>query len=110
LQVYKKKTKKHYFILEIYFFFNELSAGVGRTGAYIAIDSLIENINNKKNIDVFNKVLEIRLYRVSMVQNQFQYRFIYEMLNYYYKRGIIHYICYAFLKNYKLIYLIVYLF
>ncbi len=74
------------------FFFNELSAGVGRTGAYIAIDSLIENINNKKNIDVFNKVLEIRLYRVSMVQNQFQYRFIYEMLNYYYKRGII-YIC-----------------
>lgn len=65
------------------------SAGIGRTGVYIAIDNLLENINNKKVIDVFNKVLEIRKYRINMVQNQFQYRFIYEMLNYYYKKGLL---------------------
>ena len=66
------------------------SAGVGRTGVYIIVDTLIENLihNSKcKSVDVFNQVLEIRKHRPSMVQNQFQYRFIYEMLDYYYRNG-----------------------
>lgn len=64
------------------------SAGIGRTGVYIVVDTLIQQLNHRsKHVNIFNKVLEIRRYRQSMVQNQFQYRFIYEMVNFYYKKG-----------------------
>ena len=49
---------------------NIYSAGVGRTGTYIAIETLIERINENKSIDVFNRVIEIRKNRINMVQNQ----------------------------------------
>lgn len=66
------------------------SAGIGRTGVYIVVDTLIQQLNHRsKHVNIFNKVLEIRRYRQSMVQNQFQYRFIYEMVNFYYKKAIL---------------------
>ena len=44
------------------------SAGAGRTGTYIAIDNLINEINQTEHIDVFNAVLNMRRNRKDMVQ------------------------------------------
>ena len=56
------------------------SAGVGRTGAYIAIDSQMERIRVEQTVDVFGHVLQMRQQRNSMVQTEEQYIFIYEAL------------------------------
>ena len=40
-------------------------------------------------IDVFNTVLDIRKNRKTMVQNQFQYRLIYDMIYYYYQKTML---------------------
>jgi len=65
------------------------SAGVGRTGTFIAIENIIEKVHKNMPIDVFNTVLDIRKNRVNMVQNQFQYRFIYDMIYYYYQKTML---------------------
>ena len=44
------------------------SAGVGRTGTYIAIDSLLEMVRRNLEINVFKFVNELREQRVLMVQ------------------------------------------
>ena len=46
------------------------SAGVGRTGAFIVIDAMLESVEHKKVIDVFNYVQLIRTNRISMVQTE----------------------------------------
>ena len=46
------------------------SAGVGRTGAFIVIDAMLESAEHKKVIDVFNYVQLIRTNRISMVQTE----------------------------------------
>ena len=49
------------------------SAGVGRTGTYIALDFLIQFVNNRMledYVDVFNLVLNMRYSRTSMVQSE----------------------------------------
>lgn len=45
-----------------------LSAGVGRTGTYIAIDSLLEMIKSNLEINVFKFINGLREQRVLMVQ------------------------------------------
>jgi len=65
------------------------SAGVGRTGTFIGIENIIEKIHKNMPIDVFNTVLDLRKNRINMVQNQFQYRFIYDMIYYYYQKSIL---------------------
>ncbi|CAF0942939.1 unnamed protein product [Brachionus calyciflorus] len=62
------------------------SAGIGRTGTYLAIEYLAEQLRAKKKIDIYQRVLEMRKYRPKMVQNPIQYRFIYEMLEFIYQR------------------------
>jgi protein tyrosine phosphatase len=47
-----------------------LSAGVGRTGTFIAIENIIEKLHKGIPVDVFDTVLEMRKYRINMVQNQ----------------------------------------
>ncbi|XP_060084479.1 tyrosine-protein phosphatase 10D-like [Ylistrum balloti] len=57
------------------------SAGVGRTGTYMALDQLIQFIDEhdfSEMIDIFDLVLSMRNYRVFMVQTEQQYVFIHD--------------------------------
>ncbi|GBL94852.1 Receptor-type tyrosine-protein phosphatase eta [Araneus ventricosus] len=53
------------------------SAGVGRTGTFIAVDRLMQHLQSKDDIDIYNTVLEMRRYRPHMVHTMEQYVFIY---------------------------------
>ncbi|KAK2148084.1 hypothetical protein LSH36_517g03002 [Paralvinella palmiformis] len=44
------------------------SAGVGRTGSFIAIDRLLQHIKYNSVLDIFSVVLEMRNYRLYMIQ------------------------------------------
>ena len=44
------------------------SAGVGRSGAYIAIDSLLEQAKQEDQVDVFRFTALMRSNRVNMIQ------------------------------------------
>ena len=46
------------------------SAGVGRTGTYVAVDRLLQHIQDHDDIDIYNLVLEMRNYRCRMVQTE----------------------------------------
>ena len=46
----------------------DFSAGVGRTGAYIAIDSLLEQAKQEDQVDVFGFTALMRSNRVNMIQ------------------------------------------
>ncbi|XP_072291738.1 receptor-type tyrosine-protein phosphatase eta [Eucyclogobius newberryi] len=52
------------------------SAGVGRTGTFIAIDRLIFQIERENVVDVYGIVYDMRLHRVLMVQTEDQYVFL----------------------------------
>ncbi|XP_034258810.1 phosphatidylinositol phosphatase PTPRQ [Pantherophis guttatus] len=54
------------------------SAGVGRTGVYIALDHLIQHINDHDFVDVYGLVAELRSERMCMVQNLAQYIFLHQ--------------------------------
>ncbi|XP_075234608.1 protein tyrosine phosphatase 52F isoform X2 [Lycorma delicatula] len=70
------------------------SAGVGRTGTFIAVDLLLRHIELTKKISVFKTVLRLREQRANMVQTEIQYNYIYKSLKHalenplqYFKRG-----------------------
>ncbi|XP_041852414.1 receptor-type tyrosine-protein phosphatase eta isoform X9 [Melanotaenia boesemani] len=52
------------------------SAGVGRTGTFIAIDRLIFQIERENIVDVFGIVYDLRMHRPLMVQTEDQYVFL----------------------------------
>ncbi|XP_022111586.1 receptor-type tyrosine-protein phosphatase mu-like, partial [Acanthaster planci] len=52
------------------------SAGVGRTGAIIAIHALLQQAHAEKTLDIYNFVADMRDHRVSIVQTPVQYTFI----------------------------------
>ncbi|XP_072041064.1 receptor-type tyrosine-protein phosphatase T-like [Amphiura filiformis] len=56
------------------------SAGVGRTGTYLTIDSMLEMAKEKGEVNVPKFVAQIRECRINMVQTAPQYQFIYESL------------------------------
>ncbi|CAF4970384.1 unnamed protein product, partial [Rotaria socialis] len=56
------------------------TAGVGRTGTYIAIDAMIDKIKQEGKIDIYDFVLQMRRERNLMVQTVRQYVFIYRSL------------------------------
>uniref|UniRef100_A0A915PPH0 protein-tyrosine-phosphatase n=1 Tax=Setaria digitata TaxID=48799 RepID=A0A915PPH0_9BILA len=58
------------------------SAGVGRSGTFIALDRLMQCISRNLPLDVFGIVYEMRLDRCHMVQNEQQYIFIHHCLLY----------------------------
>ena len=46
------------------------SAGVGRTGTFIALDYLLDQAKNENLVDVYKVVQRMRSKRVNMVQTQ----------------------------------------
>jgi netrin-G3 ligand len=54
------------------------SAGVGRTGAFIVIDAMLDRIQELDTIDVYGHVSVLRSQRNYMVQTEDQYFFIHE--------------------------------
>ncbi|KAI2564614.1 protein tyrosine phosphatase receptor type O [Homo sapiens] len=54
------------------------SAGVGRTGTFIALDRLLQHIRDHEFVDILGLVSEMRSYRMSMVQTEEQYIFIHQ--------------------------------
>ncbi|XP_053685821.1 phosphatidylinositol phosphatase PTPRQ [Sabethes cyaneus] len=54
------------------------SAGVGRTGTLIALDIIIQRIQQEKKINIYDTVKQLRRQRVKMVQTCEQYAFLYQ--------------------------------
>ncbi|XP_032913334.1 receptor-type tyrosine-protein phosphatase O isoform X1 [Catharus ustulatus] len=54
------------------------SAGVGRTGTFIALDRLLQHIRDHEFVDILGLVSDMRSYRMSMVQTEEQYIFIHQ--------------------------------
>uniref|UniRef100_A0A8D0ENL0 Receptor-type tyrosine-protein phosphatase eta n=1 Tax=Strix occidentalis caurina TaxID=311401 RepID=A0A8D0ENL0_STROC len=52
------------------------SAGVGRTGTFIAIDRLIQQVEMENTVDVYGVVYDLRMHRPLMVQTEDQYVFL----------------------------------
>ncbi|XP_073786318.1 phosphatidylinositol phosphatase PTPRQ isoform X2 [Danio rerio] len=54
------------------------SAGVGRTGVFIALDHLIQHLRDHEFVDIYGLVAELRSERMCMVQNLAQYMFLHQ--------------------------------
>ncbi|XP_012158439.1 phosphatidylinositol phosphatase PTPRQ isoform X3 [Ceratitis capitata] len=53
------------------------SAGVGRTGTYIALDILMQRLKHELKINIYETVKKLRFQRMKMVQTLDQYTFLY---------------------------------
>ncbi|KAK2140056.1 hypothetical protein LSH36_1498g00002 [Paralvinella palmiformis] len=58
------------------------SAGVGRTGTFIALDRLLQTIDEYDAVDIYSIVHEMRMNRPLMVQTKTQYMFVHQCLKY----------------------------
>lgn len=56
------------------------SAGVGRTGAFIVVDGMLDRVREMDTIDVYGHVTVLRSQRNYMVQTEDQYFFIHEAM------------------------------
>lgn len=50
-------------------FFPEFSAGVGRTGTLVALDSLMQQLQDENQVSIFNTVYDLRRQRNFLVQS-----------------------------------------
>ena len=69
------------------------SAGVGRTGAFIVLDSMLERMKKEDNLNIFEFLKQLRAQRVLMVQTQVKsvYRFCIARLLLYYAENAYSY-------------------
>lgn len=63
------------FIINIFSFLflwilKTLSAGVGRTGTFIVLDRVLQQIDTKDTVDIYGCVFDLRLHRSHMVQTE----------------------------------------
>ncbi|XP_022095017.1 uncharacterized protein LOC110981618 [Acanthaster planci] len=56
------------------------SNGIGRTGTYIALDSMLDQMQKERRVDVLGFIYRMRQKRINMVQTLEQYRFIFDAL------------------------------
>lgn len=56
------------------------SAGVGRSGTFIALDRILQHVKFFDFVDIYGIVYEMRKERIAMVQNEQQYICIHECL------------------------------
>ncbi|XP_046565464.1 uncharacterized protein LOC124274202 [Haliotis rubra] len=56
------------------------SAGIGRTGTFIALDYLLDQATAESVVDVFQCVKRLRYQRMNMVQTAGQYEFLHDVL------------------------------
>lgn len=56
------------------------SAGAGRTGCFIAIDTMLDMAENEGVVDIFNCVRELRAQRVNLVQTEVSPKTLYHGL------------------------------
>ena len=56
-------------VLLKFHYFSPCSAGIGRTGTFIAIDNLLEQLEVEKIADVPGAITKMRQRRMKMVQN-----------------------------------------
>lgn len=66
--------------LVFFAFFSKISAGIGRTGTFIVIDQIIDQIKKQGlscEIDIQRSIQIVRSQRSGMVQTEAQYKFVY---------------------------------
>ncbi|XP_069028817.1 receptor-type tyrosine-protein phosphatase beta-like isoform X2 [Embiotoca jacksoni] len=54
------------------------SAGVGRTGTFIVLDRVLQQMDTKDTVDVYGAVFDLRLHRSHMVQTEGQYSYLHQ--------------------------------
>uniref|UniRef100_A0A7N6BKQ2 protein-tyrosine-phosphatase n=1 Tax=Anabas testudineus TaxID=64144 RepID=A0A7N6BKQ2_ANATE len=54
------------------------SAGVGRTGTFIVLDRVLQQLDTKDTVDIYGSVFDLRLHRSHMVQTECQYSFLHQ--------------------------------
>ncbi|XP_055956268.1 receptor-type tyrosine-protein phosphatase kappa [Patella vulgata] len=77
------------------------SAGIGRTGTFIAIDFLIEEAKATGSVDMYECVKQLRYERVSMVQTLEQYAFLHDAIAEWYIAGNMSFPVTAYQVEYK---------
>ncbi|XP_050963599.1 receptor-type tyrosine-protein phosphatase beta [Labeo rohita] len=54
------------------------SAGVGRTGTFIVLDRVLQQLDRNCTVDIYGCVFDLRLHRLYMVQTEAQYAYIHQ--------------------------------
>ncbi|CAL8263724.1 unnamed protein product [Merluccius merluccius] len=54
------------------------SAGVGRTGTFIVLDRVLQQLDTKDMLDIYGAVFDLRLHRSHMVQTECQYAYLHQ--------------------------------
>merc|ERR1711972_79800 len=57
------------------------SAGCGRSGTFIAIDRILQDLSVLEELDIYGVTYQLRQSRCNMVQTEAQYSLLYQIVN-----------------------------